>query len=152
MPAVPFLSHRTVFVTEPGGGERVVITLSGELDMVSGAMVTEVVEMCLRSRPTGVRVDISDLTLMDCGGLGQLHRAARAARLAGAGFTLTGSPQPMVGRVLQLTGTPLGALPAPREDTPSRPAAAPGRWARLLRLSVLTASATTILLAVAETA
>ncbi|MFF8955371.1 STAS domain-containing protein [Streptomyces sp. NPDC014894] len=113
----PILSHRTEFRACPGGGERAVIRLVGELDLDSGALVADVVELCLSCRPVGVRVDVSGLTLMDCAGLGRLHGAARAVAAAGADFALVGDPQPLVRRVLDLTGTSLGTLAEPPSPT-----------------------------------
>jgi anti-anti-sigma factor len=152
----PFLSHSTRFLRDPQGREWAVIGLRGELDLDSGALVSEVVELCLGCRPAGIRVDVSGLTLMDCAGLGQLHHAAQNAGRAGVSFVLTGTPQPVVGRVMRLTGTalgPLGETPAgPGPARPPSPGPGPVRagWARLLRFSLFTASGGALLLALAE--
>ncbi|MGV9312145.1 hypothetical protein ACWDR0_08105 [Streptomyces sp. NPDC003691] len=84
-------------------------------------------------------------------GLRHLEEAARTAARAGVGFVLGGRPQPLVARVLTLTGTELG--PRPRRSVPAGTRRGAGQrlpsvQERLLRLSMLAVAGSTVLASV----
>jgi anti-anti-sigma factor len=87
-------------VTSRDLGDSRIFTLSGELDASTCQGLVEQ----LRG-PTGslVVVDLSDLTFMDSSGLGAIHLARRLA-IDDGGMLVVCRPQPIVQRVLQLTG------------------------------------------------
>jgi anti-anti-sigma factor len=77
-----------------------IFTLSGELDASTCRGLAEQ----LQGPPgTLVVVDLSELTFMDSSGLGAIHLARRLAVKDG-GRLVVCRPQPIVHRVLQLTG------------------------------------------------
>src|SRR5580704_8620240 len=77
-----------------------IFTLSGELDASTCRGLVEQLQ-----GPTGslVVVDLSGLTFMDSSGLGAIHVARRRA-IDDGGMLVLCRPQPIVHRVLQLTG------------------------------------------------
>jgi anti-anti-sigma factor len=77
-----------------------VIVLSGELDastcpVAAGALIAPPCSL--------VVVDLCDLTFMDSSGIGIIH-AARKAAIDGGGDLVVSRPQPMVYRILEITG------------------------------------------------
>jgi anti-anti-sigma factor len=87
-------------VTSRDVGDCRIFTLSGELDAsTSGGLLEK-----LQGPPgSSVVVDLSELTFMDSSGLGAIHVARRRAVKDG-GTLVVCRPQPIVLRVLQLTG------------------------------------------------
>jgi anti-anti-sigma factor len=79
-------------------GERVVLRLSGELDLVSEPILQAALEDA-RGRP--VRIELAELAFMDSTGLRALLNAARQL----PGLTLAGPVQAPVRRLLDLTQT-----------------------------------------------
>jgi stage II sporulation protein AA (anti-sigma F factor antagonist) len=77
-----------------------IFTLSGELD---ASTCRGLVEQLQGPPGTLVVVDLSELTFMDSSGLGAIHLARRLAVKDG-GRLVVCRPQPIVHRVLQLTG------------------------------------------------
>ncbi len=77
-----------------------VFVLSGELDMATCQGLDE-----LLVGPPGslVVLDLSQLGFMDSSGIGAIHRARRKVIMDG-GILVLARPQPMVHRVLQITG------------------------------------------------
>jgi anti-anti-sigma factor len=108
----PAFVHRTTFAPRTAAHPvSATIRIGGELDVESGTEFDLVVELCLACGPTGIRIDLTDLQLLDCAGLRHLERAAVTAARHGVAFALCGSRQPLVDRLLRLTGSPL--LPPP---------------------------------------
>jgi anti-sigma B factor antagonist len=87
-------------VTSRNVGDSRIFTLSGELDASTSRGLLEQLQV-----PPGssVVVDLSELTFMDSSGLGAIHLARRHA-LRDGGTLVVCRPQPIVHRVLQLTG------------------------------------------------
>ncbi|MYY13963.1 STAS domain-containing protein [Streptomyces sp. SID4919] len=151
----PVFAHRTTFA--PGrtaDAQWATIRLSGELDLESGAEFDTVVELNLACRPAGIRVDLTALRFMDCAGLRHLENAAEAAARAGVPFSLCGTRQPLIDRLMRLTGSPLlptsGGADSDIRGDPD-PAGSglsevlQGYWERVLRMSMLTVAGGTIL-------
>jgi anti-anti-sigma factor len=87
-------------VTSRHCGDSRIFTLSGELDASTSRGLLEQ----LQGPPgSSVVVDLSELTFMDSSGLGAIHLARRRAVKDG-GTLVVCRPQPIVRRVLQLTG------------------------------------------------
>ena len=86
---------------EPAG--RVVLALSGELDLVTEPQLAAALD---EAAGQPVRIDLSELAFMDSTGLRALLAAAREV----PGLELTGPLQPPVRRLLELTQT-LAILP-----------------------------------------
>ncbi|MEU5159448.1 STAS domain-containing protein [Streptomyces sp. NPDC020875] len=140
--------HRTLFTGPAGDGTAwAEVRLWGEVDLEAGAEVDALLDLCLACRPAGIRIDVTAVGLLDCAGLRHLERAAETAARAGVSLVLGGTPQPLVARLLALTGTRLGRPdPGPRTTAPvaaRHPGA--GRRERLLRLSMLTIAGSTVL-------
>jgi anti-anti-sigma factor len=77
-----------------------VFVLSGELDAATSRRLEE----SLIAPPGSVVVlDLSQLSFMDSSGIGAIHRARRRV-ITGGGTLVLSRPQPMVHRVLQITG------------------------------------------------
>jgi anti-anti-sigma factor len=81
-------------------GDSRIFTLSGELDASTSRGLLEQLQ-----GPSGglIVVDLSELTFMDSSGLGVIHVARRHA-VDDGGMLVVSRPQPIVHRVLQLTG------------------------------------------------
>jgi anti-sigma B factor antagonist len=77
-----------------------IFSLSGELDASTCRGLLEQLQ-----GPPGslVVLDLSELTFMDSSGIGAIHMARRLA-IKDGGILVVSRPQPMVHRVLQLTG------------------------------------------------
>lgn len=87
-------------VTSRDLGDSRIFTLSGELD---ASTCRGLVEQLQGPPGSSVVVDLSELTFMDSSGLGAIHLARRRASKDG-GTLVVCRPQPIVHRVLQLTG------------------------------------------------
>jgi anti-sigma B factor antagonist len=87
-------------VTSRDFGDGRVVTLSGELD---ASTCRGLLEQLQGPPGSSVVVDLSELTFMDSSGLGAIHLARRLAEKNG-GTLVVCRPQPIVHRVLQLTG------------------------------------------------
>ena len=117
--------------------QRHVLVLSGELDIASVDMLSEVVERVC-SRPADALVlDLRRLTFMDCSGIHAIVRAHELSRKQDrCWFALIPGANRQVRRVLELTGLldhfPSGArarLAAPTRRGATPKGAAPGRLA-----------------------
>ena len=87
-------------VTSRDFGDSRIFTLSGELD----ASTCQGLLDQLQGPPgSSVIIDLSELTFMDSSGLGAIHLARRLAVKDGGALVVC-RPQPIVERVLQLTG------------------------------------------------
>lgn len=84
-------------------GERLVVRLTGDLDVSNRDELREVLDALLAAGSPHLVVDVSGLAFADCAGLSVLIEARE--RLAGRGRTLTvTAPQPIVRRLLEITG------------------------------------------------
>ncbi len=85
--------------TEDG---RLVVRLSGDLDLVARPELTERVVARVTDDLAGVTIDLENVTFCDSSGLGGLLDIRRAAGEAGVHMALRNVPRP-VARVLDLT-------------------------------------------------
>jgi anti-sigma B factor antagonist len=81
---------------------HVVLALCGELD-VAGAADAEAAITALVARGQYLVIDMSALDFLDCSALGALLRAQALARRGGGDVVLV-APQPLIRRLLALTG------------------------------------------------
>jgi anti-anti-sigma factor len=81
---------------------HLVVALRGELD-VTGAADAEAAITALVTRGQYLVIDMSALDFLDCSALGALLRAQALAR-RGGGDVVLAAPQPLVRRLLALTG------------------------------------------------
>ncbi|MER7112552.1 STAS domain-containing protein [Streptomyces sp. NPDC000229] len=91
---------RTTATTQPGGST--VLTVSGELDIVTGEELRSRLHAALPRSPT-VLVDLSGVTFLDCSGLSVLLWARRQAATNGTRLLLHAA-SPAVEKILRATG------------------------------------------------
>ncbi|MEU9178926.1 STAS domain-containing protein [Streptomyces sp. NPDC048550] len=110
-------SPRWATCTVASAGCDGLVSLAGELDLEAVPAIREAVRDCLQGRPALLRMDIGAVSFCDCSGIGALLWAKGEAARAGIGFHLSGSPQPVVARVLAATGadSQLGLMPVSAE-------------------------------------
>jgi anti-anti-sigma factor len=75
------------------------IALRGELDIATSCRVDAAVRAMLSSGRSELLFDLTELTFLDCAGLGALRRAARTAEAAGARcyvFRANGQPGALI--------------------------------------------------------
>lgn len=119
-------AYRTYFETDPDDRLRAaVMRLSGTVDLDTGRDLAAALHLCTTLRPTAILVDITEVVLMDCAGLRVLLTARDEASREGIPLTLTGTPQPAVGMLLNhISNLPAPLLrtlhSAPRTDTAPR--------------------------------
>ncbi|MFC7535585.1 STAS domain-containing protein [Actinoplanes sp. GCM10030250] len=90
--------HRT------GGGQQILYP-AGELDAVAADHFTSMIDTALADdQLTGVVIDLSAVTFLDCAGIGALVAGRRAALRLGKAFHVAGATG-LPRRVLELTGT-----------------------------------------------
>jgi anti-anti-sigma factor len=85
-----------------------VVHVSGELDVASRDALTEV---CLACDQLSVRVEMNDLTFMDCSGYGGLVAVRNRLRAIGGSLTLRGAagqPARLLGLIDRLEHQPSG--------------------------------------------
>jgi anti-sigma B factor antagonist len=105
---------------------HVVVTLSGELDMLDAGLVTAGLAAAVARAPQ-VIVDLGGLEFIDCSGVTALVRGRKLARHAGGELRLA-APRPPV--LLVLTVTRLaGVIPVHASVAEALAMAAPGRRA-----------------------
>ncbi|MFE9662505.1 STAS domain-containing protein [Streptomyces sp. NPDC005955] len=149
MSGSPAFVHRTTFAPRPASDPVwATLRIGGELDVESGPEFDLVVELVLACGPAGIRIDLTDLQLLDCAGLRHLEGAAVTAARRKVAFSLCGSRQPLVDRLLRLTGSPL--LPPPPgtrgiDGGPGLTGTLYGYWERVLKRPVLTLAGGTVL-------
>ncbi|MDQ6776068.1 MAG: STAS domain-containing protein [Actinomycetota bacterium] len=83
--------------------DATVVSVSGELDLVSSTGLEEALEQLDGSEPPFVILDLSDVEFMDSAGLAVVVRAHQRADSAGTRFAVV-SAVPQVRRLLSLTG------------------------------------------------
>jgi anti-anti-sigma factor len=87
---------------------RVVVALSGDVDVIDGEGVAALIAT-VAARVPWLIVDLTGLKFIDCAGTRALAAAARQARQAGGGLVLA-APAPPVLRICDLTGLMTGVL------------------------------------------
>jgi anti-anti-sigma factor len=85
-------------------GTVTVITVSGELDMSTAHLLTDLVKTVAASRPARVVVDMANVTFLSATGLGALI-TARDMILAAGGQLVLRAPSPRTRRILTITQT-----------------------------------------------
>ncbi|WP_276092044.1 STAS domain-containing protein [Streptomyces silvisoli] len=85
------------------GPDTCVVTVAGELDIVSASAVQSALNAAVATHHDTV-LDLARLSFCDCGGLNALITAARAAEDQGADLRLRGVPHCLV-RLLWLFGS-----------------------------------------------
>jgi anti-anti-sigma factor len=100
---------------------EVQVVVVGEIDLATQAVLRDSLLRALHDHsPAVVDVDLAGVTFMDCTGISALLVAHTTALRSGCQLRVS-HPQPIVGRVLAVTGV-LGVLTAPIESRqPLRP-------------------------------
>jgi anti-anti-sigma factor len=80
-----------------------IVTISGEIDIVSAPMLRERLLGLLRPHTSRIVIDLSGVTFYDASGLAVLVGASRRADQLGGVLRLA-APAPMTARVLRVTG------------------------------------------------
>ncbi len=108
MDTEPFAETQLAVVARDGG-ERVCLSVTGELDLSNAECLCSAVAGVLRERaPRQIDVDLAGVSLMDCSGVRALLLCRQAASLGHCRMRVV-RPRPMVHRVLKITGL-LGLL------------------------------------------
>ncbi|MEU5424916.1 STAS domain-containing protein [Streptomyces olivoreticuli] len=108
-------THQMLNVYRHDRKNRALITLVGEIDLVSVPLVRETLERCLRDGIRTIDVDLTPVIFCDCSGLNAF--LAAACRTAEVGGTLRlHYPPPLLVRLLALTGTASILLALPDGD------------------------------------
>jgi anti-anti-sigma factor len=108
-PAPAVLPAQLELSTSTGANGYQVVSVAGELDIVTAeqaySFIAEVIDGRLKGfrGATPVTVDLSGVTFCDASGLGALARLARYARAAGRQLSLT-SARPSVMKIIRITG------------------------------------------------
>jgi anti-sigma B factor antagonist len=90
-------------VTVEHDAQQTIVRLRGELDVSNLDELRGVLDRLLRAAPLTIVVDLSGLSFADCGGLSVLIATRNQLAGLGGNFRVT-SPQPLVRRLLALTG------------------------------------------------
>lgn len=80
-----------------------VALISGEIDILSAPWLRETLLHAIRCHGPAIRVDLSELTFLDCSGINALLATARRAQLEGGRMRVTGLSAP-ARRVIWLLG------------------------------------------------
>lgn len=83
--------------------DRSVVTVRGELDVLTAAALGGFLDVAITQRGRPVVVDVAELTFIDASGLGQLARVLPRLRQDGGELVVV-SPSPMLSKLLALTG------------------------------------------------
>ncbi len=78
---------------------QITVRLHGELDVATVPSVSEAIESTIDHRPSGLVVDLEDLSFMDSSGIALLVQLANRAE-----SVRVRNPSPNVRRVLEVTG------------------------------------------------
>lgn len=105
-------------IVENVSGVRVIRVL-GEVDSSTVPRLRKVLARELFRRPAVLAVDLSELDFLGITGLDLLLRMHRVAEGAGSRLVLTGSPEPVVARLLGLVGWPVSSYPELARGDPS---------------------------------
>lgn len=105
------------YVTAHEGAHRVRICFSGEIDLSSAYVVEVAVADALGAHhPRHLEVDLAEVRFLDARGIRALIRCRTRAHEAGCRLAVA-NPQPMIYRVLEITGmlAALAVTPGPGE-------------------------------------
>jgi anti-sigma B factor antagonist len=89
---------------ERRGAGTILVRVQGEIDILTGRTVEEVIYRELAAGPTVLIVDLSGVSFLGATGLSILCRAKDACRRQGTWFSLAGIITESVARPLQITG------------------------------------------------
>jgi anti-anti-sigma factor len=104
--------------------DRTTVTFHGEIDIATVHLVASLLEAATAATHPHVLVDLTDVTFIDCSGLGQIARACRRARDRGGCLTLVCTSVRTL-QVLRAAGL-IPAIPVMMpEAIPLRPACCP---------------------------
>lgn len=122
MPLTPL--YIAVMISLPPGTARVLVT--GEVDLATAPELRERLLGVLHTQgPAVLDIDLAEVTFMGCAGVGALVAVNNAAIHAGCQVRVC-HPQPIVRRVLELTGL-LGVFAVEPQPPPAGPQHPPGR-------------------------
>lgn len=85
------------------GTDYILVTLTGECDLTTGRDLRDVLTSAVSCRTQRLIVDVSRLAFMDSTGM-QVLLGVRSVLAVRGGTLALVSPQPVVARVLQVTG------------------------------------------------
>jgi anti-anti-sigma factor len=115
--------HITTMINPPSGTARVAVT--GEVDLATAPEFRETMLGLLRTQgPSILDIDLAGVTFLDCTGISAIVALRNAAVHAGCHVRVC-HPQPIVGRVLEVTGL-LDVLTVEPQRLPPDPEHPPG--------------------------
>ncbi|MGW0660913.1 STAS domain-containing protein [Streptodolium elevatio] len=119
------LLHPFLNVSRRDTRDRAVVTLAGDIDPDSEALLRLVLARCLADGVRAIDVDLAQVAYCGCCGL-RVFLEASAATAAAGGILRLRRPGPLVTRLLDVTGTTalLFGLPATQIRAPHLPAPA----------------------------
>ncbi|GGX69268.1 STAS domain-containing protein [Streptomyces fructofermentans] len=85
-------------------GNRVLITLAGEIDLESASLVRTALARCLSDGVRTIDIDLTPVTFCDCTGLNVFLHAAQLMTESGGTLRLH-HPPPTLGLILDLSGS-----------------------------------------------
>lgn len=89
--------------TSSDDGQRVVLTLTGDLDVHNAPLARDLIAATLGQGRATLVLDLSAVSFADSSGLGVLVGALKAARVAGCSLVLQ-APSPRLRHLLAVTG------------------------------------------------
>ncbi|MCW6010900.1 STAS domain-containing protein [Micromonospora sp. CPCC 205371] len=108
----PVTMSTQLYITSQPSAITARVAVAGEIDLATTPVLRERLLRVLRDqRPDLLDVDVAGVTFLDCTGLGALVAVRNAAIRAGRQMRVS-HPQPIVRRVLEVTGL-LGVFTAP---------------------------------------
>ena len=115
--------HIATMISLPPGTARVLVT--GEVDLATAPELRETLLRVLHTQgPAVLDIDLAEVTFLDCAGIGALVAVNNAAAHAGCQVRVC-HPQPIVRRVLELTGL-LDVFAVEPQPLPAGPQHPPG--------------------------
>lgn len=93
----------TDFLITATHDDRCTIDVSGELDIAAVDDLLGTAESCLGHTPTGLTIDLGQVTFIDSSGLGALVRVRKSATQRHLGFALVAVPESLQ-RLFTITG------------------------------------------------
>lgn len=93
-----------VVITSVVTGPRVNIALAGDVDASNVDRLRVTLLTHIDAGRIEIGIDISELSFIDCAGLTAVLMASACARASGGSLRLQGGMQPMVRRIIELTG------------------------------------------------
>ncbi|WTW95881.1 STAS domain-containing protein [Streptomycetaceae bacterium NBC_01309] len=113
----PVPLHLTIYRCDTTAGA--LLTLQGEIDLATEPQLRGSMTRCLTDGHSAIDVDLSDVTFRDSGGLHVFLDISRDAAKAG-GYLRLHNPNPIVARLLTLTGTGTLVLGLPTHPSPPK--------------------------------